>query len=180
VTLVGSAFASGAGHVQVTPYGDGAAARCVPAGSTSGADRVEITVACHAIGGAVPADSPWLLSYVDGAGLHRDGTTPAAYVSVTGDPAAPVVDPERSFSGNGETPALTRLGTGHYRLTWDTLGRTGDSVQVTATGTGGGYCHLATIDSYSAPPRVSVHLWCHTAAGAPGDHTFAVAYLRAP
>ncbi|MEV4187753.1 hypothetical protein AB0J28_40620 [Streptosporangium canum] len=180
VTLEGSAFASGTGYVQVTPYGDGAAARCVPAGSTPGADRVEITVACHTIGGTVPADSPWLLSYVDGAGLHRDGTTPAAYASVTGDPAAPVVDRERSFSGNGEVPALTRLGTGQYRLSWDTLGKTGDSVQVTATGTGGGYCHLGTIDSYSAPPRVSVHVWCHTAAGAPGDHTFAVAYLRAP
>ncbi|SFK73237.1 hypothetical protein SAMN05216275_13385 [Streptosporangium canum] len=53
--------------------------------------------------------------YVDGAGLHRDGTTPAAYAGVTGDPAAPVVDRERSFSGNGEVPAPTRLGTGQYR-----------------------------------------------------------------
>ncbi|UBU08993.1 hypothetical protein LCN96_31975 [Nonomuraea gerenzanensis] len=183
VTLEGPAFASGTGYVQVTPYGTGAPARCVPAGSTPGTDRVEIIVACHRIGGAVaaePVDSPWLLSYVDGAGLHRDGGTPAAYVSVTGDPAAPVVDRARSFSGDGEMPALARLGTGQYRLTWDTLGKRGDSVQVTATGTGGGYCHLGNIDSYSAPPRVSVIVWCHNAAGTLGDGPFAVAYLRAP
>ncbi|MFD8533982.1 hypothetical protein ACFV0L_41895 [Streptosporangium canum] len=55
VTLEGSAFASGTGYVQVTPYGDGVAARCVPAGSTPGADRVEITVACHTIGDTVLA-----------------------------------------------------------------------------------------------------------------------------
>ncbi|MFI6458666.1 hypothetical protein ACIBF6_44865 [Streptosporangium amethystogenes] len=183
VVLEGTAFASGAGYVQVTPYGAGAAVRCNPSGTTPGAGRVEITVACHAIGGAAtaqPADSPWLLSYVDGAGLHRDVGTPAAYAAVTGDPADPVVDAARSFSGNGEVPTITRLGVGYYRLTWNTLGKTGDSVQVTATGAGGGYCHLGTIDSYAAPPRLSIHVWCHTTTGVPGDSTFGVAYVRAP
>ncbi|WP_326830051.1 hypothetical protein OIE13_12835 [Streptosporangium sp. NBC_01810] len=183
VTLEGAAFTAGTGYVQVTPYGDGAATRCNPLGATPGDDRVEITVVCYTIGGATPAqpaDSPWLLSYVDGAGLHRDAATPAAYVTVTGSPAAPAVDTARSFSSNDEVPALTRLGIGQYRLTWNTLGKTGDSVQVTATGPDSGYCHLGTIDSYSAPPRLSIHVWCHTAAGVPGDNTFALAYLRAP
>jgi hypothetical protein len=183
VILEGTAFAAGTGHVQVTPFGTGQAARCTPAGTTPGTGRVEIAVACHEIGDAAtarPADSPWLLSYVEGAGLHRDAGTPAAYTSVTGDPATPVVDASRSFSGNGEVPVVTRLGIGYYRLTWDTLGKTGDSVQVTATGPGGHYCHLGTIDSYAAPPRVSVYVWCHSPAGVPGDSTFGVAYLRAP
>ncbi|MET8991459.1 hypothetical protein ABZW49_38915 [Nonomuraea wenchangensis] len=180
VTVEGEAFAERAGYAQVTPYGGGAPARCNPSGVTPGTGQVEIIVACHVIGTGAPADSSWLLSYTDGAGLHRDAGTPAAYVSVTGDPAAPLVDAARSFSGNGETPSLTRLGVGYYRLTWNTLGKTGDSVQVAATGPGDGYCHLGTIDSYSAPPRLSVYVYCHTAAGVPGDNTFGLAYVRAP
>ncbi|GLX98206.1 hypothetical protein [Herbidospora sp. NBRC 101105] len=180
VVVEGEAFAEGTGYAQVTPYGDGAPARCNAVGVTPGSGQVEITVACHVIGTGAPADAPWTLSYTDGAGLHRDAGTPAAYAQVTGDPAAPVVDAARSFGGNGETPSVTRLGVGHYRLTWETLGKTGDSVQVGATGAAGGYCHLGTIDSYSAPPRVSVHVYCHTATGVPGDNTFGVAYVRAP
>ncbi|MGW4642319.1 hypothetical protein ACWEN6_27655 [Sphaerisporangium sp. NPDC004334] len=180
VILEGRTFAAGTGYVQVTPYGGGAPARCNPVGTTPGADRLEITVACRTIAGGAPADSPWLLSYVEGAGLHRDAGTPAAYVSVTGDPADPVVDAARSFSSNGEVPSVTRLGVGYYRLTWNTLGKTGDDVQVTATGPGGGYCHLGVIDSYAAPPRLSVYVWCHTPTGVRGDSTFGVAYIRAP
>ncbi|GLW20274.1 hypothetical protein DI270_030305 [Microbispora triticiradicis] len=183
VILEGAPFAAGTGYVQVTPYGHGRATRCNPLDTTPGAGRVEIVVGCYAIGGsatAQPADSPWLLSYVDGAGLHRDAGTPAAYVSVSGDPADPVVDTAHSFSGNGEVPTVSRLGVGYYRLTWNTLGKTGDNVQVTAIGSEGGYCHLGTIDSYSAPPRLSVYVWCHTANGIRGDSRFGVAYVRAP
>ncbi|MEV7808051.1 hypothetical protein AB0O28_34400 [Microbispora sp. NPDC088329] len=175
VTLDGRAFADGTGYVQVTPYGNGTPARCNPATTQPGDDRLEITVVCHAISGGAPADSPWLLSYTQDAGLHRDVTTPAAYVTVTGD-----VDPARSYSSTGETPALTRLGTGNYRLTWENLGKVGDSIQVTSTGTGGGYCHLGNVNSYAAAPRVTVDVWCHTAAGTPGDSSFALAYLRVP
>ncbi|WP_030455531.1 hypothetical protein, partial [Herbidospora cretacea] len=180
VVVEGAAFAEATGYAQVTPYGDGAPARCNPAGVTPGTGGVEIAVACHVIGTGAPADSSWLLSYTDGAGLHRDAGRPAAYVSVTGPPAAPTVDAARSFSGNGETPSVTRLGVGYYRLTWNTLGKAGDSVQVTATGPGNGYCHLGVIDSYSAPPRLSVYVYCHTATGVRGDNAFGVAYVRAP
>ncbi|WP_061299869.1 hypothetical protein [Herbidospora cretacea] len=169
-------IAEDTGHVQVTPYGDGPATRCAPRGVTATA----ITVVCHAIAGGAPADSPWLLSFADGSGLHRDAATPAAYVTVTGDPADPEVDGARSFSSNGETPEVARLGVGYYRLTWQTLGKTRDNVQVTATGPGDTYCHLGTIDSYAAPPKLSVYIWCHDAAGARGDSLFGVAYIRQP
>ncbi|GGK96280.1 hypothetical protein Sme01_31770 [Sphaerisporangium melleum] len=180
VRITGAAFATGGGHVQVTPYGDGPAARCAAEGRTALSDALEITLACRAIDGSAGQDSGWLLSYTDGVGLHGDASVPAAYTETTGDPAAPAVDVSRSWNASGEVPSVTRLSTGWYRLTWATGGKLGGDVQVTATGGSGRYCHLGAIIDYQAPPQMSVDVYCSTPTGSSGDATFGLAYIRRP
>ncbi|MDH2424960.1 hypothetical protein [Sphaerisporangium sp. TRM90804] len=180
--LKGAAFTADTGYAQVTPYGTGAAARCNPEGTTVAGGALEVTVACYAIDGgptARPADSPWLLSYVQGTGLNNDPSAPAAYATTTGDPANPTIDPRHSYASTGETPTVTRLSTGWYRVTYTTLGKPTDSAQVTST-TPGHYCHLGTLNSYSAPPNLGIDLYCHSPSGTPANSTFALTYLRSP
>lgn len=180
VRLTGAPFATGGGHVQITPYGDGTPARCAAEGRTRLSDALEVTVACRAADGSAYRDSGWLLSYTDGVGLHGDASVPAAYAEITGDPAAPSVDAGRSWSASGEVPTVTRLSAGWYRLTWAGGGKLGGDVQVTATGDTGRYCLLGAILDYQAPPQMSIDVYCSTPAGLPGDSTFGVAYVRRP
>ncbi|MEO3813155.1 hypothetical protein ABGB17_29485 [Sphaerisporangium sp. B11E5] len=177
VTVHGPGFPEDTGYVQVTPYGTGAPARCHPEGTTPVADGLEIAVGCYAIGTGDRIDSPWLLSYVQGGGLHHDASAAAAYLTATGDPAAPAVDPRHSWSSTGETPTIARLAPGHYRVVYAGIGKFWDSVQV-SSGTPGRYCFLGTVASYSRPPELLVDVYCHTAAGLPADSLFGFAYLR--
>ncbi|MFC5833397.1 hypothetical protein [Nonomuraea insulae] len=119
-------------------------------------------------------DTPWLLSYAGASGPHVDRTVPAAYARISGAPAAPVVDDTRSWSSTGQTPGAVRLGTGHYRVSWDAVGKYG------GTGGDGSSCHLGNIGDYAAPPRVDVDVWCYGPAGLPGDAPFSVVYVRRP
>ncbi|MGJ6966320.1 hypothetical protein ACSDR0_30865 [Streptosporangium sp. G11] len=180
VRLTGAPFATGGGHVQITPYGDGTPARCAAEGRARLFDALEVTVACRAVDGSAHRDSGWLLSYTDGVGTHGDASVPATYTEITGDPAAPSVEAGRSWNASGEVPSVTRMSTGQYRLTWATGGKTGGNVQVTATGGSGHYCLLGTILDYQTPPQMSIYVYCSTPAGMPGDSTFGVAYVRRP
>ncbi|WP_131736249.1 hypothetical protein [Actinomadura roseirufa] len=182
VTLTGEPFAADAGHVQLTAAG-GEPVRCTRTDAQVATKAIELTVSCFAVTTSAtpqPADAPWHLSYVRDTGLHHNAAVPAAYVATTGDPAAPTISAAHTFTTNGETPTLNRLSAGHYRLTWTGIGKRGDSAQITATGTNGGYCHLGNINSYSAPPQLFIDVYCHTPAGVLGDSTFALAYLRVP
>ncbi|MEU4550137.1 hypothetical protein [Nonomuraea dietziae] len=181
--LKGAPYAADRGYVQVTAYGSGTPARCHQEGTTAaGGDALEVTVGCYAIGeDTTPrrTNSAWVLSYVEGAGLHRDASAPAAYVTTTGDVGNPHVDTRRSYSADGETPTVSRLGTGWYRVAYTGIGKLGDSAQVSSLSPGR-YCHLGSLNSYSAPPRLLVDVYCHSTAGTGADAHFGVAYLRAP
>ncbi|WP_214411864.1 hypothetical protein [Sphaerisporangium fuscum] len=182
VVLEGAAYTSDKGYTQVTPYGAGTAARCHPEGTKVVDAGLEVTVGCYAVAQDAtprPVDAPWLLSYVEGAGLHHDASVPAAYVTTTGDPAAPSVDVRHSYSGDGETPSVTRLSTGWYRVTYTGgIGKAGDTVQV-STLTPGRYCHLGNINSTN-PPQLTIDVYCHSGTGMLADGNFGAAYLRAP
>jgi hypothetical protein len=159
-----------------------AAVRCQPQGSRPAGDGLEVTIGCYRIGPSStpqPVDAPWLLTYVDGTGLHHAPTTPAAYLATTGDPASPSVDGQHSYATGDATPTIARTGLGQYQVTNSSLGKLGDTVQVTATGTDAGYCLLVTVNS-TAAPRLDVVVHCYTPAGVPGDTRFALAYLRSP
>ncbi|MFC6086587.1 hypothetical protein [Sphaerisporangium aureirubrum] len=179
VTLHGPGFAADSGYVQITPYGTGTPARCHPEGTTPVADGLEVAVGCYAVGAGpeTRADSPWLLSYIRDGGLHHDPSVPAAYLTTTGDPAAPSVDPRHSWSSTGETPSVTRLGAGHYRVIYDGIGKPWDNVQVSSNSPGR-YCFLGTFASYSRPPELLVDVYCHNTAGLPADSLFGFAYVR--
>jgi len=181
--LSGTALASGGGYVHVTAYGTGAPARCRPESTApaAGGAGLEVIISCHAItvGATQPVNSQWTLTYTDGAGLHH-APVAAAYATTTGDPASPGVDGRHSWASNGEVPRLARLGAGSYRLTYDRLGKPDDAPVVTAVGTLPRHCRLFWWDSYSAPPRVSVDIYCYDTAGNRADALFAVAYLRGP
>ena len=182
VVLKGAAFTEDSGYPQVTPYGSGGPARCHPEGTTVAGDTLEVAVGCYAVSGESTArrvNSPWVLSYVQGRGLHRDPSAPAAYVTTTGDPAGPVIDQRRSYSSDGGSPTVTRLAKGWYRVVHTGVGKPIDSAQVT-TNTPGQYCHLGVFNSYSAPPQLTVDVYCHSPEGTPADSAFGVAYLRAP
>ncbi|GAA1616819.1 RNA polymerase sigma factor [Catellatospora bangladeshensis] len=180
VQLPGRDFAAGTGGMMLTTFGT-AAARCRVAGTASAGDALTVSVACQAVttGAATARDSGFLLTYTDRAGPHRDGSAPSAYTLVSGG-AAPHVDAARSYSSDGETPSVSRLNTGWYRLTWTSLGKFGDSVQLTAYGDDDRYCHLGAINSYSAPPKLTVDVYCHGNAGTLADGGFVASYLRAP
>ncbi|WP_406315110.1 hypothetical protein OHA77_00100 [Streptosporangium sp. NBC_01639] len=180
VVLTGAPFTRGTGHIQVTPYGTGDPARCAAAGTRPLAEGLEVTVTCHEIPTGLPRDSGFLLSHVDGVGLHGDTATPATYTRITGDPAAPTVDAARSHSSAGETPAVSRLGLGWYRLNWAGGGKLFGNVQVTATGGSGRYCQLGTVSDYHAPPALGIDVYCSTLAGQRGDAGFGVIYTRRP
>ncbi|MCF2530991.1 hypothetical protein [Yinghuangia soli] len=182
VTLQGAAFAAANGYTQLTPYGSGPPAHCEAENTRSLDTALEITVGCYRLQSgatAEPADSQWLLSYTQANGLHHEAGTPAAYTALTGNPGAPAVDAARSFSTGG-LPTITHPATGHYRLTYPDLAKPLlDTAQVQAR-TPGSYCHLGTVNSYSAAPAVSVDVYCHNAAGTPADALFSAAYVRAP
>ncbi|HEU4422748.1 MAG TPA: hypothetical protein VFR67_09450 [Pilimelia sp.] len=181
--LSGTALAADGGYVHVTAYGTGTPARCQPesTAATAGGTGREVVVACYAIttGLARRVNTPWLLSYVRGAGLHRAGV-PAAYATTTGHPADPVIDRRRSWASNGETPDVDRHGVGAYRLAYDAIGEPNDAPVVTAVGGTPRHCRLFWWDSYSAPPRLTIDVRCYDTAGRPADAQFAVAYLRGP
>lgn len=180
--LEGEPFAAGAGYVQITSYGTGAPARCHTEGTRPVGQALEVTVACYAVSSSPvpqPADAQWVASYIQNAGLHHDTTAPAAYLTAMGDQAAPVVDPSRSWSANGETPTVTRLGVGHYRILYQSIGKPIDTALVTSS-TPGRYCHVGTWGSYSRPPELLIDVYCHNAAGTRADSLFGVTYGRAP
>ncbi|MET9425854.1 hypothetical protein ABZY06_35095 [Streptomyces sp. NPDC006540] len=181
--LTGASFAANDGHLQINQFGTDAPARCNPYARTAVGDTLEVSIACFTVSTsatAQPVDTLWILSYAARAGLHGVSAVPAAYAQVTGDPANPVVDEPRSWASTGQTPALVRLGIGNYRLTWDTVGKYGGSVQLVATGADGSTCHLGNIGDYAAPPRVSVDVWCYGPTGLRADAPFAAAYVRRP
>ena len=184
VVLSGAALAADRGYVHVTAFGTGAPARCRPVSTTpsAGGRALQVVVACDAIttAPARPVNSQWTLTYTGGAGLHHTASVPAAYATTAGDPARPVLDRRRSWTSNAETPNLTRLGVGAYRLTYRTLGTPNDAPQVTAIGALPRHCRLYWWDSYSDPPRVTVDIYCYDTTGDRADALFAMAYLRRP
>jgi hypothetical protein len=182
VELSGAALAADNGYAHVTAYGTGAPARCQPESTrpAPAGTGLELTVACYAInaGAVQPVNSGWALSYARGAGLHHDASVPAAYATTTGDPANPAIDGRHSWASTGESPALARLGVGTYRVTYNTIGTPDDAPQVTAVGAVPRYCRLTWWDSFTAPPQVSIDIYCYDNAGNAADALFAVAYLR--
>ncbi|MEV4756900.1 sigma-70 family RNA polymerase sigma factor [Micromonospora sp. NPDC049559] len=180
--LTADAAFAGTGFARITPVGT-APVRCRPAGVTASGGRLRVDVACAAPGGAA-RDTGWSFSYTEGVGAHHDAGVPAAYLATGGDPAAPTVATGRSWSFNGEVPALTRTGVGAYDVWYQRLGKTqvypADAVMVTATGASPRFCRNQVWNSYSYPGKVRIIIYCFDAAGAPADATFALAYLRAP
>ncbi|WP_162907473.1 RNA polymerase sigma factor [Allorhizocola rhizosphaerae] len=180
--LEGTVFRPGAGYVQLTAFGGSAAIQCAASDTVAVSGGVEIGVSCHALTGSavpVPADTGWLMSYVDGVGLARAAGTPAAYAMTTGDPVNPSIDRAHSYASNGEVPSVTRMGTGWYRLIWNNLGKFGDSVQVMPRSPGT-FCHLGAINSHSRPPELLIDVYCHAPSGLPTDTHFGLTYLRTP
>ncbi|MFB9963722.1 hypothetical protein [Sinosporangium siamense] len=167
--IPGASFVSGTGHIKLTAY-EATGARCSAQAGTAAGGALEIPVSCYAISTGALVDAKWLLSYSVGGDA-------AAYTTVT---AGPAIDTGRSYSVTGETPTVERIGTGWYRVTWQNVGILFGNVQVTSTATDGRYCHLGTINDYSAPPRLTVDVYCHTTAGLLGDSTFGVSYMRRP
>ncbi|MEV4556198.1 tetratricopeptide repeat protein [Kitasatospora sp. NPDC049285] len=183
VLLAGAAFAPNTGHVQITPYGTGTPVHCQPDQTATQGGALVVPVTCWAIGSspvAQPADSQWLLSYVDGEGLHGDPSVPAANAaSTSADPSNQTLDTAHSYSADGTRPTITRLGPGNYRLTWTTGGTYGGNVQVSANG-GSGYCMLGWIGDYQTLPVVRIDVDCLNPAGVPTDGAFTLSYVRRP
>jgi hypothetical protein len=157
-------------------------AHCRPAAAARTASGLRLRIECSAHG--TPVDSGWTLSYTERAGLPHDPSVPSAYLSTTGDPAGPVIDPQRSWSNNGETPSLRHTATGAYELIYPSLGNPrvypGDVAVSTAIGAPGRYCRTGALNSYSRAGQVLIQVHCFDGAGKRADANFAVAYIRAP
>jgi hypothetical protein len=124
---------------------------------------------------ACDTDTDWNLTYTDDAAIHHDPSAPAAYLE-TGN--------NRSWTSNGETPAVTRTAVGRYDVQYQGIGNPkvwpGEAVLVSATGPEPRYCRIWAWNGYSFPPKVLVQVYCYDLAGAAADSSFALAYLRSP
>jgi hypothetical protein len=182
-TLTSGGGFDGRGFARITPVGT-TPARCRPAETAVTNASLRIRVECDAPSGAA-VDTGWTISYTEQVGMHHDPSVPAAYLATTGDPANPRIEPERTWSSNGEMPTITHQPqVGVYRVYYQQLGKPqvypADAVSVTAIGPQTRFCRNQVWNSYSRPPQVLIEVYCFGAAGQPADATFALAYLRAP
>jgi hypothetical protein len=86
--LPGAQFAADTRYTQISAFGTSGPTRCSPERTRPVADSLEVAITCYRIAAAStpqPVDSPWLLTYVDGVGLHHQAAVPAAYLTTTGD-----------------------------------------------------------------------------------------------
>lgn len=181
VRLPGIGSPTGTAHV--TPFSSTVATCSIVDTRQDGVDEL-VDVACFGPTGAVK--DMWFNVFFGTPGFSmgasgvvtQDPTTPTAYATVSGG----LLDPARSYASNGETPTVTRRGTGRYTVSYTGLGNRSvypaDTVQVTALD--GRRCVTAGWNSYSAPPAVSILVDCYDSAGRYADADFGVAYLRRP
>ncbi len=170
---------NGRGAATLTVIND-TAAHCQNNGILAG-DGVQISVFCHAPGGA-PIDTGWMLSYVEQTGSHHDPAAPAAYVTTGGDPANPMVPTDRSWASNRETPKVVRTQTGRYEINYTEIGNPskypGDVTLVTAIAPATRYCLVRAWNTYSNGQPLKVQIDCYDGAGRFADAHFNVACLR--
>jgi hypothetical protein len=158
--------------IKFTPV-TSAPVRCQNAATAAVDGRLRISIRCYRIGAdAVPADTGWQLSYVEGTGLHHDPSAPAAYATVDGT--------GRSFASNGEVPTVSRQGTGMYTLHYNGIGRwLGGNAHVTAIGPEPRHCTVS-MNAHSFAPQLLLYVKCFDARGRRADSDFAVSYQRVP
>ncbi|SER28543.1 RNA polymerase sigma factor [Actinokineospora terrae] len=161
---------AGTGHPQLTPVGP-TPARCRVAAITT----PHFHIACDTPTG-VPTDSAWQLTYVEGAGLHQDPTTPAAYATIH----EGALDLTRTYTSNASTPTLTSQAPGRYTLTYPDIAPIApypaDSIQLTALSPH--HCTIPAWNSYSTPPRLTIQITCTTPTPTTTAPSFTIAYLR--
>ncbi|WP_436501330.1 hypothetical protein [Actinokineospora sp. HUAS TT18] len=158
------------GYAQVTPRGSDPVRCRTTVGAT-------LRVQCVKVGGDVPADTAWALSYADNTTLAP--FAPGAYVGTTKQGLE--LDPARSYNSAGGAMKAQWLTPGHYRVGIKGVGLPGDTVQATITGDQPGYCHSTGWNSLGVPKgEVWVDVYCYTPAGRPADREFGVATLRPP
>ncbi|GIH29294.1 hypothetical protein Aph01nite_76040 [Acrocarpospora phusangensis] len=181
VTAAGTAF-DASGFVRVTPLNDSPAV-CRPASVEDTGTALRIGVECMGPNWT-PKNTPWTLTYTQGAGAHHDPSVPAAYATTTGDPANPTIDTGRSWSSTGEVPTIARTAPGVYDVNYQDIGNPytypADLVDVTAVGTAARSCRVLSWNSYSLPRKLRVIVQCYDAAHRLADAHFSLAYLRAP
>jgi hypothetical protein len=121
-TLTSGGGFDGRGFARITPVGT-TPARCRPAETAVTNASLRIRVECDAPSGAA-VDTGWTISYTEQVGMHHDPSVPAAYLATTGDPANPRIEPERTWSSNGEMPTITHQPqVGVYRVYYQQLGK---------------------------------------------------------
>ncbi|RAS66725.1 hypothetical protein C8D87_10364 [Lentzea atacamensis] len=164
---------TGTGQYEVTTLGGNGFAMVSPVGSAratcrSAVEATRVRVSCD-------TDTSWNLTYTENAAIHHDPSAMAAYLT-TGI--------NRSWSSNGETPSVTRTGTGQYDVRYQGIGNPkvypADAVLVSASGPEPRYCRIWAWNGYSYPPGVLVQIRCYDQAGAAADSSFALAYVRSP
>jgi hypothetical protein len=164
---------TGLGQYEVTTLGGNGFAMVSPVGPNQA--RCRSTVEATRIKVACDADSDWNLTYTHNAAIHHDPSAPAAYLETSSN---------RSWSSNGETPAVTRKDVGFYEVQYAQIGNPkvwpGEVVLVSASGPDPRYCRIWAWNGYSYPPGVLVQIRCYDQAGAAADSSFALAYLRSP
>ncbi|MET9630097.1 hypothetical protein ABZX92_21780 [Lentzea sp. NPDC006480] len=164
---------TGPGQYDVTTLGGNGFAMVSPVGQSRA--RCRTTVEPARVRVACDAETDWNLTYTQNAAIHHDPSASAAYLE-TGN--------ARSWTSNGETPAVTRKSLGFYEVQYAQIGNPkvypADAVLVSASGPDARYCRIWAWNGYSTPPGVLVQVRCYDQAGAAADSSFALAYLRSP
>jgi hypothetical protein len=164
---------TGPGQYEVTTLGGNGFAMVSPVGQAQA--RCRSTVEATRTKVACDTDTDWNLTYTDNAAIHRDPSASAAYLT-TG--------VNRSWSSNGETPAVVRKDVGFYEVQYQSIGNPkiypADVALVSASGPEPRYCRIWAWNGYSYPPGVLVQVRCYDQAGVAADSAFALAYLRSP
>lgn len=164
---------SGPGRYEVTTLGGNGFAMVSPVGQSQARCRTAVEDARVRV--LCDTDTNWNLSYTENEAIHHDPSASAAYLT-TGT--------NRSWSSNGETPAVTRTAVGRYEVQYQGIGNPkiypADAVLVSASGPEPRYCRIWAWNGYSYPPGVLVQIHCYDQAGAAADSAFALAYLRSP
>jgi hypothetical protein len=189
-TIEGQGF-NGTGYAQITPMGD-QPVRCQNAGMTMDGAGMRIDINCHTIGTATPADTEWLLTYVQQAPLSHDTHLPGAYAQTTSGPNGLAIDETRSYTTSGGAMTLVKDGTGLYRVRFAGIARVGfpegalfnaQFAQVVALGSSPGHCRAISVghQNWGAENTVAeVRVSCSDASGKAADVPFGVAVLRRP
>ncbi|SNQ49371.1 conserved exported hypothetical protein [Frankia canadensis] len=191
IDLIGPAFAKNGNNLQVNATGEGEIG-CNALGRVVGKDRQSVFVGCAR--GATWTDSPFALLYTSGHALIPTDATSFGHaftgITVQGGPTqqapiGPAVNAWGWYSANstGATNQVRRLAVGRYEVTFPSVARNADSLQVTPYGEPTARCSAAGAGATAAASTggaATITVRCVDAAGRPADSYASVAYVSAP